>query len=195
MMRKRFFFLVIIFGNFLGHSHLCFADYQEYQILPSKSFAEFRLGSTFGKIRGVSQSLTGSFYYDPDAYEVKLPVQAFLLVESFKTGIRVRDKAIYKMFESLQFPFYESKIQEVACRLSSQGGLVQCDIHAFLKIRTIEQPFQFAVNIIDQNDTLKIIGGFDMTTDQFELKPPTFFGIFRAEKDVRVHFETVWKKI
>lgn len=194
-MGKRFFFLVIIFGNFLAYSHLCLADYQEYQILPSKSFAEFRLNSTFGEIRGVSQSLTGSFYYDPDTYQVKLPIRAFLLVESFKTGIRVRDKAIYRMFESVQFPFYESNIRAITCRPSTQSGSVRCAIHALLQIRTIEQPFQFTVDLIDQNDTLKIIGGFDMTTDQFGLKPPTLFGIFSAEKDVRVHFETVWKKV
>lgn len=180
------------FAFFLASS--AFAQTATYRLDPSQGEIKFSVRATVYTINGKAKEADGKVSFDPEAKEVKLPMTLEIPVESLKTRNKLRDRDMRKMFEDKSYPTLSFKATKVTCGSGEAPQFLKCDAEGILKIRDIEKPVQFPVELTLRETKVKAAGSVTIKRDDFGLKTPSMLGMIRVSEDVTIKFDTVWLK-
>jgi polyisoprenoid-binding protein YceI len=160
-----------------------------WSIDPSRSKIEFFGSSNTHGFEGESQTINGSMQADPESRQFSLPVVINIPVEGFKTGNDARDHAMQHMFEMEKYPDIELSVQTIDLRENGRYRLA-----GDLKMHNVSIPVSIDVDVSIRPDGIEVKGQKELTTEMFGMKAPAMLGLFRVRKEVKVVFETYWKK-
>ena len=148
----------------------------------------FGTSNTHG-FEGISQTMSGSLQADMDSRQFSLPVVIKIPVAGFKTGNDARDHAMQHMFETEKYPDIELHVQKIEAQAS---GWYQ--LESELKIHNISKSVLIEADVLVHPDGIEVKGQKELTTGMFGMKAPVMLGLFRVQKEVRVAFDSYWKK-
>lgn len=188
MKMKRIIAAVILLTVFLSAGKV-FAEPVPYEIDAFKSTVKFRVHATFHGFTGTSHSVHGKAVFDSSTQQLIGKAEVFVPVNSIKTGIIPRDKAMYRMFEADHYPEIRFTLLKATASDPQHYRL-----KGTLKIREIEQPFSLEVETSAPQDQFMAEGEVPMTTTMFDLKPPAGPLGIRVRKDIVVQFSIRWKR-
>jgi len=171
-----------------------FASMVNYEIdLPNSSLT-FEVNSTLHKVHGKAKPQQSEFRFDASSGEVELPVEIDVPVRLMDTQNKDRDTKMRKMFDADQYPVIQWRAKSVECEPVPGDQALGCEVEGWLKIRDIERPSSFQVNLKFTEDSIEVEGGWGFEREDFELETPTVMGFIRVDQHIDIEFKTHWIK-
>ncbi len=168
---------------------ILYAASSDWSIDASRSKVEFFGSSNTHGFEGVSKTMSGNLQADIESQQFSLPAVIKIPVEGFKTGNDARDHAMQHMFDMEKYPDIELNVQKITFK---ENGRYQ--LEGDLKIHNVSTPVSIDTNVLARADGIEVKGQTELTTEMFGMKAPVMLGFFRVHKEVKVVFDTYWKK-
>lgn len=168
-----------------------------YVLEPDSAHVRFRGRSTLHGFAGETDVVRGEMTFDPQQRQLTAPAHLAIPVESLRTGIGARDRAMYAMFEADRFPELTITIESVSV-LDEPRPIDATPrrylLHGRLRIRQIERPIEFQAQATVTEDAVEVSGTLPLTTAMFDLKPPSVIGLIRVRNTLVVEFTAHWTR-
>ncbi len=168
---------------------ILYAASSDWSIDASRSKVEFFGSSNTHGFEGVSKTMSGNLLADIESQQFSLPAVIKIPVEGFKTGNDARDHAMQHMFEMQKYPDIELNVQTIDLRENGRYRLA-----GDLKMHNVSIPVSIDMDVLIRPDGIEVKGQKELTTEMFGMKAPAMLGLFRVRKEVKVAFDTYWKK-
>jgi len=189
-LRRRFFSALF----FLIFSLSASVHASVYSLSDQPSRISFSGKSTLHAFEGHAHQVRGRIQYDPKTGESALPLEIEIPSALLETENAGRDRGMHQMFESSRFDKLLWSADHLECTPLSGRGLAACKAEGRLRIRGIERPLSFLVQIQGHPDELKTESHFFISLKDFQLKPPSVLGVIRVSDLIKVDIQAVWKR-
>ena len=192
---SRVWFILIFTAMLSGFERNLCAENVIYSLIPEKSPVHFYVQTNVLRVHGITHSVSSKILFDNETKTPQTPVIAEVMVESFKTGSGFRDRSIYRMFQSAEYPVMHFRAVEIRCddfKVTDRGV---CQLEGILRIRNIEKTVQFEVEVDRQDSQMIVTGKSGISIESYQLKPPRFLGLLSVKDRVEIEFYTVWKVV
>lgn len=163
-----------------------------YRMKSDASIIHFEGDSTLHAFKGFSREAEGEARFDPETGETFLPETVRFKVRSLTTGNSRRDEAMYAMFQEKKYSDIEWRASSIRCGVPDSAGGTSCEAQGILRVTGVEKPVNFTLQISKQSGGLAVAGETLVTTEMFGLRPPSFLGLVKVSKNIRIHFQTIW---
>lgn len=163
-----------------------------YRMKSDASIIHFEGDSTLHAFKGYSREVEGEAHFDPETGETFLPETVHFKVRSLTTGNSRRDEAMYAMFQEKKYSEIEWRASSILCAEPDSSGSTSCEAEGILRMTGVEKPVNFTLKLSRQPGGLAVTGETLVTTDMFGLRPPSFLGLVKVSKNIRIHFQTIW---
>jgi polyisoprenoid-binding protein YceI len=168
-----------------------------YALEPEQAQVRFLGRSTLHDFEGETSDVRGDMMFDPERQALAAPARLAIPVDTIRTGIAARDRAMREMFESERFPEIVMTIDSATpldapptIKASSRRYRLQ----GRLRIREIEQPVDFEAQATITEGAIDASGTLPLTIKQFDLHPPSVLGVIRVRQGISVDFTSHWTR-
>ena len=187
MLRTGFFILAA--GALLSTG---FAAMMVYNFQLPESALEFKVDSTLHKIEGkVTAFSIKPLSFDFDKPELRENIEVTFPVLAMDTGMKARDAAMYKTFDSAHYSRVSYKAATVRCSPETADRL-SCVVPGELTIRnkTLSVPLHAVIE--RRGSALHARGEAKLSLAAFDLHPPSVLGLIKVFDEVTINFDTGW---
>ena len=170
----------------------CFAQVQNYKVIPEQSTLNFDVSAGIHTVHGVSRDFGGTISGDPkDITGAKITIR--LNPENFNTENEKRDKVMReKSLEIEKHPFIEfesSSIEAAATQLVANQP-ADITVNGTLKLHGVEKNISIPVRVVWDERQISGDATMDVNLDEFKIfRPKVLF--FRLHKEVKVRFHII----
>lgn len=153
----------------------------------------FEIEAPVDTIKGVSRGVTGSITLDPDAWTTSPQATVTIALDSFKTGIDLRDEDLRDQFFEVD-KFRAATLTVTALERPSvtrleKGVTAEAFAKATLSLHGVEREIVFPIKVVYDDEgarpSLGVSGAFVVPLESFAMKRPQRL-LFKLGKDVRV---------
>jgi polyisoprenoid-binding protein YceI len=197
---------IILLSSFFGFSRSVIADPQEEFLLPlsiTKNSAQvsFKVESTWHTVSGSIEAIKGEVWRENNSGGFRAEIDGE--VKSFKTGLGMRDRELYKVMAADKYPSVHFSLASISgeqgvsgehskelCKLSEITEIKPClaSIDAFVTIRGVKKPLRFSGTFKRvAPDRIKLVGKGKLNWAEFGVEDPSIL-IAKLDKEVRVRF-------
>lgn len=165
-----------------------------YALQPEHTRVQFLANSTLHPFEGETSAVRGEMVFDPVTNQLLEPAHIAIEVTGLTTGVAARDRAMYKMFQSDEFPELLVTIDSLTPLEGSGQPARRYRLAGRLRIRQIEQPIAIDVDANVLGEGIEASGRLSMMARKmFQLKPPSVAGLIRVRDGLVVEFTSFWK--
>jgi polyisoprenoid-binding protein YceI len=164
-----------------------------YGLEPEQAQVRFLGRSTLHDFEGETSDVRGEMVFDPEQAALAAPARLAIPVETIRTGIAARDRAMREMFEAERFPEILITIDS-ATLLDATSSPRRYRLQGRLRIRETVQPVDFEAQATISEDAIVASGSLPLSIRAFDLHPPSVFGVIRVRQGVTVEFTSRWTR-
>lgn len=163
-----------------------------YTLDTGSSRIEFDAKSTLHGIHGKAGAISpASVVYDEDLSDAALSSDLEVSVASLSTENGRRDKAMKQMFDINKLPAIRWQARSISCS-EWKDNQRSCFEQGALSIHGITKDIRVPLRLIHESKSLRSVGEFPIRLSDFNLKPPSVFGMIKVADDMKVIFDLVW---
>lgn len=154
---------------------------------------DFEISAPLDTIKGVSRAVSGSLTLDPDNWADKPQAKIDIDLDSFKTGIDLRDEDLRDQFfettKHKKATLTVTALERPSTTKLEKGVTAEAFARATLSLHGVDKELLFPVKVVFDDDmsrsSVGISAAFVVPLEEFAMKRPQRL-VFKLGKDVRV---------
>lgn len=171
-----------------------YAGFNTYEVAPEASEISFKVDATWHTVKGTAHNVDGTVEFNPEKGDVRIPFMVRIAVRSIDTGIPLRNRQLYDLFEADRFPYITWEAKEMTCEPLEEKGPAACQAQGELTIRSVKKPLRLPVLLEQKNQSILALDHFIIRLNEFGIESPSLLGFFQISNEVLISFKILWKE-
>ena len=182
----RLVFLLIL--CFLSHTPTPLNARPIIPFVPEGSRVTFHAKAAFHKFSGTTSSVSGEVEFPAIGNLEGVTGVVHIASGSLKTGIRKRDREMYRLLDVDQFPEIVYALQRVLVEARNEQGVPErIRLSGTVTVRGQERPLQLSGRLGHEDSLVTVEGSGELDMQDFGLKPPRIL-FWKVQPVVQVTF-------
>ena len=179
-------FLLIL--CFLSHTQTALNARPTISFVPEGIHVTFHAKAAFHKFSGTTPSVSGEVEFPAIGNLEGVTGVVHIAAGSLKTGIRRRDRAMYRLLEVDQFPEIVYAFQTVLVEARNEQGVPErIRLSGTVTVRGQERPLQLSGRLEHEEGRVTVGGSGELDMQDFGLKPPRIL-FWKVQSVIQVTF-------
>ncbi len=179
------FFLILCF---LSHTPTLLKARPTISFVPDGNQVTFHAKAAFHKFSGTTASVWGEVEFPAIGNLEGVTGVVHIASGSLKTGIRRRDREMYRLLEVDQFPEIIYALQTVLVEARNEQGVPErIRLSGTVTVRGQEIPLQLSARLEHKEGLATLEGSVELDMQDFGLKPPRFL-FWKVQPVIQVAF-------